>query len=730
MKNSGCMGSTARGMSGRRGHWILGSAVLALLVFPGVRVHAFNLYRLGGEDGNPWQAALSDQPGAYVILDSAGGVEDRVSVGTPATYATWNETLAVFVDSVGGNWLRPFWVPDTLNLARDGVRDRVARGLYDNVATSDGCSEQSSSVFRVEPMFDGDPNTAAFFTASGSEDPQITYGFFVQNAIVDLGADYPVNRIRFFPRLGRNNPRLDELLGAMNPPRLEREELGEEDFSDNLLPWYEVSGANSARSFAAHCTWRTAQNPWFRSMRFGRAGIDPLLTTLRTDTENTDAVVDFRFTLQQFQWLAIRPIRPRENWEIAEFQVFGEGYVRRAIYTSTILDWGENVALGRIRWQGERDENARVIIQTRSGTDPEPNRYWLATAVPNEFREIMREEYERASLSERRITLDEEHWSFWSPPYEWNAGRRDSTVEEQLWLDGTPLLSPSPSRYFQLRIAFLSTPEESARVRSLDIQFSDLAADEVVAEIWPLDASRTESTRFTYSLRPSLTDANLGFDRLEIFTLVRVDAVRSVRVDEVEVIEQFPPEILDDRIVVGFPKLRGGGDTFKLIEVEFDTRVVRYGTEFQGWIFASDANAVKQLVQPGNATLEFPGDALGVRTGSLGAGLLARVEVVPSPFTPNGDGVNDVVQFRFQLHEVTAPRALSLRIYDLGGRIIRRFASERVVHGLFDEATQGLFWDGLDDGGDRVAPGVYLYRLSLDADRGDEERLGTIAVSY
>jgi len=729
--NNTCSAARPSGeTSGHQWHWMLGSVAMMLLVSPGSRAHALNLYRLGGEDGNRWEAALSDRPGTYAIVDSAGRVVGRGNVGTPTTHATWVETLAVSVDSIGGNWLRPFRVPDTLNLAQDGVRTRVPRGLYDNVVTSDGCSEQSSSIQRVQPMFDGDPNTAAFFTASGSEDPEITYGFFVQNAIVDMGIDYPVNRIRFFPRLGRDNAKLDELLEKMDPPRLKREDLAEEDFSRNTLPWFEVSGANSSRSFAPYCFWRSVQNPWFVSQRFGRARTDPLLTVLRRDTENTDVVVDFSFPIQQLQWLAVRPVMPTENWEIAEFQIFGEGYVRRATYASAILDWGGNVALGKIRWQGERDENAKVVIQTRSGTDPEPNRYWLSTAVPGEFREIGLEEYERAPVFDRKITLDEAHWSFWSPPYAWETGQRDSTTAEELWLDGTPLLSPSPSRYFQLRIAFVSTPAAAARLRSLEIQFSEAAAEEAVAEVWPLDASRTESTPFTYSLRSTLTDANLGFDRLEIFTLVRVDTVRSVRVDAAEMVEHFPPEVLEDRIIVGFPKLQGSEDTYKLIEVEFDTKVVRYGTEFQGWIFASDANAVKQLVQPGDATVEFPGDALGVRTGELGEGLLARVEAVPNPFSPNGDGINDVLQFRFQLHEVTAPRALSLRIYDLSGRMIRQLDRRLVVHGLFGEDAGELAWDGLGDDGERAVPGVYLYRLCLDVDKGTEEHLGTIAVAF
>ena len=39
-------------------------------------------------------------------------------------------------------------------------------------------------------------------------------------------------------------------------------------------------------------------------------------------------------------------------------------------------------------------------------------------------------------------------------------------------------------------------------------------------------------------------------------------------------------------------------------------------------------------------------------------------------------------------------------------------------------------WDGRDDQGELVGPGLYIYRVVVEAGSGSEERLGHIAVAY
>lgn|GEM_PF-6428745 len=39
-------------------------------------------------------------------------------------------------------------------------------------------------------------------------------------------------------------------------------------------------------------------------------------------------------------------------------------------------------------------------------------------------------------------------------------------------------------------------------------------------------------------------------------------------------------------------------------------------------------------------------------------------------------------------------------------------------------------WDGRDGGGELVGPGMYVYRLSVDLEKGGQHRAGVLSVVY
>ena len=58
---------------------------------------------------------------------------------------------------------------------------------------------------------------------------------------------------------------------------------------------------------------------------------------------------------------------------------------------------------------------------------------------------------------------------------------------------------------------------------------------------------------------------------------------------------------------------------------------------------------------------------------------------------------------------------VNLSIFTVTGRIIKRIHQQVISPGYrIDE----IYWDGLDDYGDKIGKGVYIYRLSVTASDG------------
>lgn len=657
-------------------------------------------FRIGGSDGNSWQALAQQQGGNYVIVRADGTVERTLPlkalvVGSAVDAEIKDDGLIVMID-FGDNSLTPVWIDpeDNLVLSID-----KREGL---ITTSVGTGYTKEAAKSVTPAIDGDPDTAVLKQVDVSPRLNGINVAWVKNMVINLGDELPINRIVFYPRPG---------------------------FEENYLAWYELGGVPGDGPIVDQPGQRRPGKRWFRDIsRVLNSSNDPAIEIINRETENLDVLEDVRFPTTDLKWITLRPLDPERTWEVAELEVYGEGFVTHTVYRTDILDFGRPVTWSKIRWTGERPERTRVVLRTRTGNTEQPFLYSKVDRT-GRFSEVERLDYLNTfgagSYDKVRKQVDLEQWSFWSPEYDWEAGLRDPEASAQVWSDGTRLLSPSPTRYLQIEVEMFSDRDTRPRIDRLELLLSEIsAATRVVGEVWPIETEDFEPQIFTYVILPILGPDNGGFDRLEIVTHTQADAVYSVLVDGVEVIDRHEPEILPDRIIVSFDKLQGQGDSEKRIEVVFESRVLRFGADFTGLVWSSDDPSIKQQVEAGNATYRFGGDVLSVRT-PMGGRLISDARVVPRTFTPNDDGINDEVSIEYDVRDIVSQRPHVVQILDLSGRLVRNMQGTAAASGI-----HGQTWDGRDESGGLVPPGVYLFRIEIDVDRGHDVVTGLLSVAY
>jgi gliding motility-associated-like protein len=679
-------------------------------------VSARTEYRLG-EDGNPWVAALSDgNAGVYLVVDAQGQVERRIQVGT-TPFGAGTDTMIHFTATS----IQPRFIEKEKNLTltdpnapKGGVPLPYTGGRV-NPATS--CIHQSGDIKNMKPMFDGDPSSTAFNFVS-----RLGAGWR-GTSVIDLGAALPINRIRFYPRLGQKDDL--RLIQSFTEPVHPIEVFSPDSFAENTLGGYEIRVAdNSANIFIKGPCDRLPSGNHSVNVNWVTPG-DERLSILKNEQENLDVVVELNFPTRSVRWLTFQPF-PEASWEVAEFEVYGGGFVRESVLITQILDFGKPVNWGKIRWSGDFPAGTHIEVHTRTGNTTDPNLYFNKDANGNTV-STTKEEWGKINfLVQLPSVYDTANWTFWSPPYDFEAGRSDPSLPAEEWKDGTPIISEGVGRYIQLTIRLFGTFEEAPRLDQIAIQFGENpVAREVVAEIWPIEVASFEPTLFTYVVKPTFEVDDTGFDHLEILTHTRVDHIQSIKVDGVEVdTTRFRPDIQDDRLVVALPLLVGEDNSLKQVEVVFEALVLRFGTPFTSWVFNSkDQEQIKQRIQPGNATFRFSGDVLSV-ISPIGGDLLIDVVATSRIFTPNGDRINDDLILSYKLREVTAARQVALEIYDLGGRLVQKLSSAPSTSGEGQHR-----WDGRTSAGELVPPGTYLYQLVLDAEE-KEKQTGVFAVAY
>ena len=619
----------------------------------------------GKEVGNPWLdwVGLGFQPAGQMVVA-------RMDIATEP------------------GWLQPVRIDSTANLSL-GLLERAIRSkpVSDRSIFLDeeaGVRPYNSKIDAPNNIVDGDVESY-IYNKGGAEFKLHTMFYF------DLGWPFPVNRIRFYTRPG---------------------------FELFAMPSYTLSVNDGDRA-----TYRTATiDPtgftyWDQAIR--------VWDSLAQEFINTQPDIDIRFPTRYVRYMSLGDTliseEEKTRWELSEVEVYGDGYVPGYTYTSVVIPFEDAANWGALRWHAEVDPGATVSLRTRTGSTPDPYRYFLWTGIgPTGRLEVTRAEYRAAvddyNLKTRAAPVvdDTDSWSFWSPPY---------TVS------GRAITSPAPADYLQFELVVSSSNVNGrARVDSVVVEFSSPpVAQELVGELG-YDAVRPGRwEEFRYAIRARVGAADTGFDAVRMITPDRVDSasIGDLAVDGAPVVPDSL-HVESDGFTLYLPEHIGpvGAGCDVLVEMHFATRVFAHGTSLSALVFDTrNPEALAQSILPGDASSEIDTDSAQV-LWELGGSLLETSRVSPNPFTPNGDGINDNVRIDYGLFQVDRPVPVSFSVYDLAGRVVySRTRSEA-------SGPRSVRWHGTNHAGGLVSPGLYVWQIRADTAVDEFVESGTVAVAY
>ncbi len=388
------------------------------------------------------------------------------------------------------------------------------------------------------------------------------------------------------------------------------------------------------------------------------------------------------------------------NGSAEEIQVYGEGYPLAVGFRSPLIDLESGKNLNSLEWQAQTPLGTHIEIRSRTGNEV-VEQY---TFHDKNGKEVTERRYDKLIPSFKgKIDTSRIPGADWSPY---------SSIYSA---SGAAFQSPSPRRFMELDVRLVSdNPTQAPHFNWLAVNFSDPLASEVVGEVFPLQVIPGQETQFSYFLRPATTRD--GFDQIaiEATTIPRFDAA---------LVDGESIEVVADTLAQGFRatfprRIRSR----QLVELRFTAPIYLQATRFDAFLEDSQ-KAQRQLVDPGDAAPQVESSSNVVRL-PVADQLFAGLSFSPALITPNGDGINDQLRISFDLINVLTARPLHLRLYDLSGQPL--FTQERAGQA----GHIAWHWDGHDQRGQRVPPGLYIAELHVAGDAGDRSVRRIVAVAY
>ncbi|MEE3259934.1 MAG: FlgD immunoglobulin-like domain containing protein [Candidatus Latescibacterota bacterium] len=431
---------------------------------------------------------------------------------------------------------------------------------------------------------------------------------------------------------------------------------------------------------------------------------------------------------------------------IAEFELYGEGAPQRVLYMTKILDLRADLNFGRLSWHttpmrlvdgvavADQTADVSLEIEVRTGRDKDPNIYHEFTDKGRE-RIVSRDRYERelqppaasGGVDQKgrpglraSILHDSENWTEWSPPF----------TES-----GQPLGLKSGS-HLQLKITLHSGAFDSfVRLDSLWIERAPLLARRIVGEVARLDNLRPvrgftevtlgEETEFAYDLRADFDADAPGFDAVRIRTGNRTRFARLEMGEPLQAVEPAGVAEEEDALVVLLPQ-RITPNNNAPVRIVFGTEIFTYATTFEGVVFDGGEETLPQPIEPGDATSAIATSSLRVLGISGQGGDIVQDLALSSPvITPNGDGVNDQIDINYVLFGLPQVVPVELRIFSLAGRRVAALTA-----GDQSSGPQHLTWNGRDETGQILPPGLYLLEVAIRSEATTSRHLHLVGIAY
>ena len=547
-----------------------------------------------------------------------------------------------------------------------------------------------------------------------------------------------------------------KVVGDLDPGGANLPDLLREVFVDLSSMFWVESYRHTLNMSIGHSS---SLGPW--SLDFSDGSIEPdgslewqrVYTIEQTPTTGGRTLfesIDFepvRARFMRLQWLQSNSFPVIGNdINLTEVQLMGNGYQPEVTMVSPAIELPGRSNLVSIEWEAATPPGTSVSLQTRTGTGlgvelcyykEQAGQTTLIGCGPQGSAEAEAHDNTYNNLRfgakqagiEENFFVDETKFSPWSEVY----------VDP----DGSAITSPSPRPVLLVQATLVSDdPDTHATLSSVTLNFDDPVANRLLGSVTP---TRVEE---------------LGVD--QAFSLVVQLDTLQLGLDELLVLPPAGMELVRDPLVLyagTLAELEDGQDMSALSR-DIDVLLPRQGTAAGDSLHLSFA-AIAGARAPEAIRLEFtgrlfsPGGRLRAQlrnSQSTGGNwqrvdqersslvLLAQPEqkelfrdlaLVPAAFSPNGDGANDEMRVSFTLLSVGVGTGVDVEVYDLSGRLVRRIHEER------DNSTgaYAIPWNGRNDAGDLVAPGLYAVRVKLAGDTAGSgidrvEELRTVAVAY